>query len=133
MKIGLSFSRCIRDIVECRIDYEDVLVIIARTDFDPYNDNHWGGIFEGYRKGGLSKPEWSGAEPGQEDDEVSSIYRNVTIRLYDGGKIHQPRQFKKAHPPRMPYHWLDCIVTPEDHNPAQQKVWDNYKLITGLS
>ena len=41
MKIGLSFSRCIRDIVECRVDYDDVLVIVTRTDFDPHNDNHW--------------------------------------------------------------------------------------------
>ena len=32
MKIGLSYSRCVRDIVEGRVDIDDVLVIIARTD-----------------------------------------------------------------------------------------------------
>jgi hypothetical protein len=67
-----------------------------------------------------------------DDSEVSDVYRNVCVRLYDGGKIHQPRQFT-AHPPRMPYYWLDCVVTPEEHNPAQQKAWDNYKLITDLA
>ena len=132
MKVGLSLSRCVRDIVECRVDYDDVLVIIARTNFDPHNDNHWSGIFEGYRYGGLSNPEWAGAEPHMDDSEVSDMYRNVCVRLYDGGKIHQPRQFT-AHPPRMPYYWLDCVVTPEEHNPAQQKAWDNYKLITDLA
>jgi len=132
MKVGLSLSRCVRDIVECRVDYDDVLVIIARTDFDPHNDNHWSGIFEGYRYGGLSNPEWAGAEPHMDDSEVSDVYRKVCVRLYDGGKIHQPRQFT-AHPPRMPYYWLDCVVTPEEHNPAQQKAWDNYKLITDLA
>ena len=38
MKIGLSYSRCVRDIVEGKVDIADVLVIIARTDFDPRDD-----------------------------------------------------------------------------------------------
>ena len=121
-----------RDIVEARVDYDDVLVIIARTDFDPHNDAHWDNIWNGYRYGGMSNPEWEGAEPNSTDEEASAIYRNVAIRLYDGGKFHQPRQFG-AHPARMPYYWLECFVPPEEMNPSQQKAWDNYKLITGLS
>jgi len=132
MKVGLSLSRCMRDIVEARVDYDDVLVIIARTDFDPHNDNHWEGIWDGYRYGGMSNPEWAGAEPTLSEDEASAVYRNVAKTLYDGGKLHQPRQFG-SHPPRMPYYWLDCVVTPEEHTPAQQKAWDKYQLITELS
>ena len=41
MRIGLSFSRCVLDIVEGRVDIDDVLVVIARTDFDPHNDSQW--------------------------------------------------------------------------------------------
>ena len=132
MKIGLSLSRCIRDIVECRVDYDDILVIIARTDFDPHNDEHWHSIWDGYRYGGMSNPEWEGAEPALSDEEASAVYRNVVRTLYDAGKLHQPRQFG-THPPRMPYYWLDCVVSPEEHNPAQQKAWDNYQLITDLA
>jgi hypothetical protein len=126
MKIGLSFSRCMRDIYTGKVDEEDVLVIVARTDFNPHNDNHWNGIWDGYIYGGLSNPEW--ADFADEYDD----FRRMAIRLYDAGKIHQPRQFK-AQAPRLPYHWLDTVVAPEEHNPAQQKAWDNYKLITGLS
>ena len=134
MKVGLSLSRCIKDIVECRVDYEDVLVIVARTDFDPHNDAHWKGIWEGYRYGGMSNPEWAGAEPNSTDEEASAIYRNVAIRLYDNGKLHQPRQFG-AHPARLPYYWLDTFAPEEEiaKNPAAQKAWNNYKLIAGLS
>ena len=131
MKVGLSLSRCMRDIVEARVDYDDVLVIIARTDFDPHDDAHWSQIWDGYRYGGMSNPEWADAEPTATDEEASAIYRNVAIRLYDGGKFHQPRQFG-AHPRRMPYYWLDCVVPQDEMNPAQQKAWDNYKLITDL-
>ena len=126
MKVGLSLSRCMRDIFNGTVDEQDVLVIVARTDFDPHNDNHWNQIWEGYTLGGLSNPEW--ADFADEYDD----FRRMAVRMYDNGKIHQPRQFK-AHPPRLPYYWLECVVPEEEHNPAQQKAWDNYKMITGLS
>ena len=132
MKVGLSFSRCLRDIVEARVDFNDVLIIIARTDFDPHNDEHWRNIWEGYRYGGLSNPEWADAEDDTGVTNVEEVYRNVTKQLYDAGKLHQPRQFG-AHPARMQYHWLECVVPENEHNPSQQKAWDNYKMITGLS
>ena len=132
MKVGLSFSRCIRDIVEVRVEFDDVLVIVSRTDFDPHNDQHWDGMWNGYRYGGMSNPEWAGAEPSLSEEDASDVYRNVTKNLYDKGKLHQPRQFG-SHPPRMPYYWLECVITPEEHNPAQQKAWDNYQLITDLA
>ena len=132
MKVGLSFSRCIRDIVEARVEFDDVLVIVSRTDFDPHNDAHWKGIWDGYRYGGMSNPEWEGAEPKLSEEDANDVYRNVTKNLYDNGKLHQPRQFG-THPRRLPYYWLDCVVSPEEHNPAQQKAWDTYKLITDLA
>jgi len=127
LKIGLSLSRCMRDIFNGTVDEEDVLVIIARTDFNPHNDNHWNDIWNGYISGGLSHPEWKDFADDYDD------FRRMAIRLYDAGKIHQPRQFKKAHPRRMPYYWLECVVPQDEMNPAQQKAWDNYKLITDLA
>ena len=126
MKIGLSLSRCMRDVYEGRVEENDVLVIIARTDVDPHVDTHWSNIWEGYLYGGLSNPEWAGLEDHEEG------MRKLLCEMYDDGKIHQPRQFG-AHPVHMPYYWLDCAVQPEDHTPAQQKAWDKYKMITGLS
>lgn len=132
MKVGLSFSRCLRDIVEAKVEFDNVLVIVSRTDFDPHNDEHWEGIWNGYRYGGMSNPEWADAEPNSTEEQANEIYRNVTKNLYDNGKLHQPRQFG-AHPSRINYHWLDCVVPNQEHTPAQQKAWDNYKLITDLS
>jgi len=59
MKIGLSYSRCVRDIVDGVVDINDVLVIISRTDFDPHDSEQWSGIWQGYhQRGGWSQPEW---------------------------------------------------------------------------
>ena len=128
MKIGLSLSRCMRDILEEKVDLYDVLVVIARTDVDPHNDSHWKQIWDGYLYGGYSHPEWAGLEEREQE------MRGILIELYDTGRLHQPRQFG-AHPRRLPYYWLDTFAPEEEiaKNPAAQKAWDNYKLIAGLS
>jgi hypothetical protein len=138
MKIGLSYSRCVRDIVEGTVDIHDVLVIVARTDFDPHNDDQWAGIWNGYAGGGTrgsmirmfsgSNPEWSNYGP--EDEQR---FRDVSCALWDGGKLHQPRQFG-AHPRRLPYYWLETIVSDEEleSSPAVKDAWDKFKMVSGL-
>ena len=127
MKVGLSLSRCVRDIVEAKVDYDEVLVIIARTDMNPHNDAHWGQLADGYFYGGLSYPEWLGMEDQEEQ------LRTVTKTLYDNGKIHQPRQFG-SHVTRLPYNWLECFAPEEEiaTNPATLKAWEMYKMLAQL-
>lgn len=127
MKIGLSFSRCLLDIVEGRINKDEVLVIIARTDFNPNDDEGWKEIWNTYLYGGLSNAEWAGYE----DDE--DLFRNLAKDLYNNGKLHQPRQFG-AYPQRRPEHWLEVVLPNSelDQNPAAKKAWENFQIIAGL-
>ena len=130
MKIGLSYSRCIRDIVDGKVDIRDVLVIIARTKFDPHNDEQWQGIWEGYRESyGLSNPEWINYPPEDEDR-----FRSVSIELWESGKFHQPREFG-ARAPRMPYYWLEASIPAEEmeSNPAVKRAWEQFQIVAGLS
>ena len=139
MKIGLSYSRCVKDIVEGKVDINDVLVIIARTDFDPRDDKQWQGIWQGYAGGsnrgsmirmfGGSNPEWHGYSEEDED-----LFRKVTIDLYEMGKLHQPRQFG-SHPRRMPYFWLETVLIDEDlkNNSAVNAAWDQFQILAGLA
>lgn len=126
MKVGLSFSRCMRDIFEGKVNYNEILVIIARTDFDPYDDKHWKNIWEGYLYGGYSNAEWQGL------DDHEGEMRDIAKNLLDMGKLHQPRKFG-AHPSRLPYYWLECIVPENEQTPAVKSAWDNFKLISGLT
>lgn len=137
MKIGLSYSRCIRDIVDGTVDIDDVLVLITRTDFDPHVDEQWASIWAGYGGGtdsgsmrgffGHSNPEWAGY-----DDEQK--FRDVSIELYDMGKMHQPRKFG-AHPSRRPEYWLEtCLPNSElERNPAAKDAWERFQVIAGLT
>ena len=128
MKVGASFSRCLRDIFENKVSLQNVLVIIARTDFTPHDDEQWAQIWQGYTMGGMSNAEWEGLEAHEEE------MRNIAIDLYDGGKLHQPRQFK-ANPRRLTEYWYDVILSEEvvNTNPAVKKAWDNFQVVAGLT
>jgi hypothetical protein len=132
MKIGLSYSRCILDIVEGRVDIEDVLVVVARTDFDPNIDEQWAGIWEGYCYGGMSRAEWGHYDFNSKEDEAR--FRSVSCDLWDQGKFHQPRKFG-AHPSRRQEFWLEtCLPNDElDRNPMAKQAWDKFQTVAGLT
>jgi hypothetical protein len=134
MKIGLSYSRCVRDIVDGKVDIEDVLVLITRTDFDPHDDKQWKSIWEGYGGGNqfgnpYSNPEWINYTAEQED-----LFRSVSIELWETGKLHQPRQFG-AHPSRRPEIWLEAVLPSSElaNNPAAKAAWDKFQTVAGLT
>ena len=122
MKVGLSFSRCVADIVNGVVDINDVLVVVARTDFDPNNSDEWSSIWNGY----YSRGEWYGLT---EADTLA-----VTMELWNSGKIHQPRKFG-AYPARRPEFWLETVLVEGDleANPMAKKAFDKFKTIAGLS
>jgi hypothetical protein len=137
MKIGLSFSRCVRDIVDGTVDIDDVLVVIARTDFDPHDDKQWAGIWTGYGGGspdmsafnGFSRsaPEWAGYT---DEDQ----FRSVSIELWESGKFHQPRKFG-AHPSRRREFWLEAVLPSEEleKNPAAKAAWEKFQTVASLT
>jgi hypothetical protein len=128
MKIGLSYSRCVRDIVDGIVDINDVLVVIARTDFDPRDDKQWDSIWHGYHnRSGWSNPEWANY-----DDQ--DLFRSVSIELWETGKLHQPRKFG-AYPTRRPEIWLEAVL-PNDElekNPAAKAAWDKFQTVASLT
>lgn len=129
MKIGLSYSRCVRDIVDGVVDINDVLIVIARTDFDPNDDQQWAGIWAGYRIGFMSHPEWA-----DYPDEDEDRFRAVSIQLWSDGKLHQPRKFG-AHQVRRPEIWLEAVLPSSEleKNAAAKDAWDSFQVIAGLT
>ena len=130
MKIGMSYSRCLVDIIESKVDINDVLVIIARTNFDPHDDADWNAIWVGYTStNGFNFPEWSGYE--EEDNER---FRELTIELYDTGRLHQPRKFGIPHHRRREI-WLEAVLpeTELDRNPAVKEAWEKFQVLAQLA
>ena len=126
MKVGLSFSRCVRDIVDGIVDINDILVVISRTDFDPNNDEQWQGIWNGYH---WNNPEWANYP-----DEDEDRFRSVSIELWESGKLHQPRKFG-AWPSRRPEIWLETVLPSSEleMNPAAKTAWEKFQTVAGLT
>jgi len=130
MRIGLSYSRCVRDIVDGQVSIDNVLVIIARTKFDPNDDLQWQGIWEGYTTPNpWSEPEWVDYGPEREAD-----FRAVTLELWEQGKLHQPRQFG-ARPASRTEIWLEAVLPSSElaSNPAAKAAWEQFQFVAGLT
>jgi len=74
-KIGLSLSRCIKDIIEGKVDEKDVEKIIARTAAN--NEEEWFSLIGRYKQ-----KYWS-----NNPEEAEAIFH----RFMKAGKITQPR------------------------------------------
>jgi hypothetical protein len=123
MKIGLSLSRCVRDIVEGHVNINDVLILITRTDFDPTVQEQWDDIWNGYTS---IAPEWYGLD--------ESAVKAVIMDLWETGRVHQPRKFG-AIPSRRREIWLETVLVDQDleTRPAVKEAWDQFQILAGLT
>jgi len=123
MKIGLSLSRCVRDIVEGRVDIDDVLILITRTDFDPTVQEQWDSIWDGYTS---MNPEWYNLDH-------DAVYA-VVMDLWASGRMHQPRKFG-FNPPRRREFWLETVLPDSElaSRPAVKEAWDQFQILAGLT
>ena len=78
---------------------------------------------------GFSAPEWANYPP---EDEAK--FRDISIELYDSGRMHQPRKFG-AHPARRPEIWLETVLPSSEleRNPAAKNAWDQFQTVAGLT
>lgn len=121
MKIGFSFGRCLRDIVDGKVAVDDVLVIIARTHMETLV--HVKNVVEIY----LDRPEYlQGRDP--------EVCHAVARELWDAGKIHQPR-LNGAMLRSIPedYIWCDVVPTAMDRSPALDMAWNSYRTLLVMS
>lgn len=130
MLVGLSFSRCVKEIVDGKVDINKVLVIIARTNFDPLKDEDWATVWSGYKHGGsMIRKDWS-----DYTDQDEQRVRAVTIQLLNEGKLHQPRQFG-AYPVRRNEIWLETVLPSDEleRNPTAKKAWEHFQTVASLT
>ena len=119
MKIGFSFGRCLRDIVNGTVDYEDVFLIVSRTAM--FDSSHVDNVVEQY----LNEPSYLlGCDEGKCYD--------IATRLYLAGKIYQPRVHGHAMT-RVAENaiWMDLAPTLSDGTEQSEQVvkaWRNYQL-----
>jgi hypothetical protein len=121
MKIGFSLGRCIRDIVNGDVKYDDVAYIIAATAIrDIEQLKH---VIDDYlyRRDYL---EGLDEEQGME----------VGLRLYTEGKVFQPR-LQEIRAFRIPEGavWADMFPTNMANNHSAKSAWEAYRFMLHMT
>lgn len=122
MKIGFSFGRCVRDIVQGKVDIDDVLCIIARTYMPGANDVKKVIYAYLYEPGYLM-----GLDP--------AACESVGLELFVSGKILEPRAngINVLKVPRE-YVWMDLFPTVVDvRNAGVSAAWESYRMMIELA
>lgn len=91
MLTGLSFSRCVRDIIEGRVSLEQVAKITANT--AARNEEEWIMVFEEYKR-----IYW-------EDNPEEAV--RIARELIRSGRVNQPRLQGKDPHSIIGGHWLN--------------------------
>lgn len=120
MKIGFSFGRCVRDIVNGRVSYDDVLYVISATDI--LNVDQMTVVIDEY----LYRRDYL-----QGLDRAQCL--DVAQKLWADQKILQPRRLgiSASKAPEWGV-WADLAITPQDTNPAIDAAWQQYRMLVDL-
>ncbi len=117
MKIGFSFGRCVRDIVNGDVELEDVAFIIAATCM--HDEDHVKNVIRNY----LHEPRYL---LGYNETDCME----VALALWNQNKVLQPR--KQGIPRHMQPEnavWVDIFPTQCSEHEAVKTAWDNYRFM----
>ena len=131
MKIGTSLGKCVKSILAGEVKEEDVLFVVSNT-MAPTIERLQDVMEEYYYgyAGSWRKPEYDMSEYLIED------VRAVAQRLFESGKLHQPRCLIKhysgnAH--SLQDTWYDIMPSPVTDNESVREAWNHYTMIKNLA
>jgi hypothetical protein len=121
MKIGFSFGRCVRDIVNGSVDIESVAFIVAATNIHDLEQLARVVTEYSYRRDYLE---------GLDLAECQSVAKT----LWDSNRVLQPRR-QGLHRHMQPESavWVDMFPTALSENTSVKSAWDNYRFMLHMT
>lgn len=134
--IGLSLGGCLRSIMAGEVSEDDVMFIVTRTyapKFDQYIQ-----VVETYHAQG--NPYASNTRNYDLGDFPIDEVTDLATRLWNGGKIHQPRVVMGdgygtyRHPSDYGDGvWMQVVPSNRNTTPAVMEAYDKYKMLDSLT
>lgn len=133
--IGLSLGGCLTSLMRGEVSEDDVMFIVTRTncpDFDRYIK-----VVEQYHKQG--NPYARNPEQYELGDYPLEKVTDLAVRLYQSGKIHQPRVFSDLsgtyrHPSEYGDGlWMEVVPSNRNTTPAVVEAYEKYKMLDSLT
>ena len=134
MYIGTSLGRCLRSLLLDEVSVDDVLLIITRTKARDLEQFLF--VVKEYYEDSNS----SSNRPEEYDLAVKPWHEveELAVHLYEGGKIHQPRNFASLgsqfiHPDLSQGIWVEVSPKSRNSTPAVVQAYEHYKLLDSLT
>lgn len=135
--IGLSLGGCLASIMRGEVSEDDVMFIVTRTncpDFDRYIK-----VVEQYHKQG--NPYSRNPERYELGDYPLDKVTDLAVRLWNNGKVHQPRVFVEEgfggtyrHPAEYGDGlWMEVVPGIRNTTPAVVEAYEKYKMLDSLT
>ena len=139
MYIGTSLGRCLQSLLLDKVSKDDVLVIITRTKSETLEQ------FIGVVKQYHESSNFTSSRPAEYDLAVKpwEEVEKLATDLYNGGKIHQPRNFVGLG--RSFYYqdlnswdnkneiWMEVSPTNRNTTPAVVNAYKEYRMLDELT
>ena len=136
--IGLSLGGCLASLMRGEVSEDDVMFIVTRTKcptFEQYIK-----VVEAYHSQGNTYSR--NPERYELTDYPLEKVTDLAIRLYNAGRIHQPRVFVGDYISAGQYRhpaeygdglWMEVAPTNRNTTPAVVKAYEKYKMLDSLT
>ena len=132
MKIGTSLGKCVKSILAGEVKDEDVLFIVTNTNCPTIETLMF--VIEQYYYDN------AGARGRGAAYDMSAYSLKdacaVTQRLFESGKLHQPRAVAPKHwgnTHDLKDTWYDIVPSPVTDNESVREAWNHYTMIKNLA
>lgn len=130
MLIGTSLGRCLISILRGEVREEDVILITTATDCPTYQQ--YIGVVKSYHKHGNPHSRSSGGYDFGDIPLEDAL--DLAERLWNSGRIHQPRTFGATGLlGSASTIWLDIVPVPDGSNEYVMEAWDKYRTLALLA
>jgi hypothetical protein len=137
MYIGTSLGGCLRSIIANEVSEDDVMFIVTRTNCPEFEQ--YIAVVESYHSKG--NPYSRNPELYELNDYSIEELTALATRLWESGKIHQPRTFigdgigrPFRHPAGSGHGlWMQVIPTNNNTTPSVVEAWEKYKMLDELT
>jgi len=134
MYVGTSLGKCLRSVLLGEVSEDDILLIVTRT-MTPDLEGFLVVVKQYYDEGN-----YTSYNPYEYDLSVKTWeeVEALATRLYNGGKIHQPRNFVSLgnqfiHPGLSTDTWVEVSPKSRNTTPAVKQAYEQYKMLDTLT
>jgi len=129
MYIGTSLGGCLQSILRGEVSEDQVLMIITRTKCETY-EQYVGVIKMYYDEGNQYSRNSQRYDFSRFDFET---IMELASKLYNSGRIHQPRLFSDNVYSVAGELWLQVVPTNKNSSPAVVDAYEKYKIVDALT